>query len=221
VNRLWDRRRRPERGWDPVSAEYAAAYADEVYRTTGPALVDQTEALYGDLAGHTVLDLAAGPGQSALEFARRGAKVTWYDASRNYRTIAKRRAADEGLALDFQIGHLDEFEGRYDVIFCSLAWYYCRDDTAFARRLISSLEPGGLLYCRINNGDYLREAVRSLPASRRYLVLGQFELYARTGIKLGHPQCDTGRVAKALADAGATDLRLHSERGTTLISARP
>jgi hypothetical protein len=52
-------------------------------------------------------------------------------------------------------------------------------------------------------------------------VLGQFELYARTGIKLGHPQCDTGRIAKALADAGATDLRLHSERGTTLISARP
>ena len=64
----------PARGWDPITAEYAATYRNIASVDMG--VVDSFERAVGGLRGRKVADVGSGPGHYALEFARRGAIVT-------------------------------------------------------------------------------------------------------------------------------------------------
>ena len=82
---------------DPRLYELAFSYRDV------RAEVDVIEAWYQRRRRRRparVLELAAGPSAHAIEFARRGAKVTTLDASPRMCAYARRRAAEEGVALD-------------------------------------------------------------------------------------------------------------------------
>jgi SAM-dependent methyltransferase len=78
---------------EPMAYEVAFSYRDV------PAEVDALLAWHG---GHptTVLELAAGPGDHALEFARRGFRVTTLDLSAAMCGRVAERAAAAGLTLD-------------------------------------------------------------------------------------------------------------------------
>ena len=70
-------------------------------------LADQERVLaafLGDVSGRRVLDMATGTGRAALALARRGARVTGVDASAEMLSVARTRAADAGLAIDFAEG---------------------------------------------------------------------------------------------------------------------
>jgi len=82
---------------DPALYELAFSYRDV------GAEVDVLEAWYERRHGsrpRRVLELAAGPAAHAIEFARRGCKVTALDASPTMCAYARRRAADEHVAVD-------------------------------------------------------------------------------------------------------------------------
>jgi SAM-dependent methyltransferase len=57
-----------------------------------------------DVAGRSVLDVGTGTGRGALALARRGARVTGVDASTQMLDIARQRAGEEKLSIDFQVG---------------------------------------------------------------------------------------------------------------------
>jgi ubiquinone/menaquinone biosynthesis C-methylase UbiE len=57
-----------------------------------------------DVAGRTVLDVGTGTGRGALALARRGARVTGLDASSQMLDIARQRAGEEQLDIDFREG---------------------------------------------------------------------------------------------------------------------
>ncbi len=112
-----------------------SAYADESMasgfdgkRFGGPIgnilLQDQERVLaefLGDLSGKRVLDVATGTGRAALALARRGAIVTGVDASREMLSVARARAADARLAIDFAEGdaHALVFADRsFDAVVC-------------------------------------------------------------------------------------------------------
>jgi len=48
-----------------------------------------------------VLELACGPGRHALEFARRGYRVTGVDRTARYLETAREKAGEEGLDVEW------------------------------------------------------------------------------------------------------------------------
>jgi 2-polyprenyl-3-methyl-5-hydroxy-6-metoxy-1,4-benzoquinol methylase len=112
-----------------------SAYADPVMASSfdakrfgGPIgtilLQDQERVLaefLGDVSGRRILDLATGTGRAALALAKRGAIVTGVDASREMLSVARSRASDAGLSIDFAEGdaHALAFADRaFDAVVC-------------------------------------------------------------------------------------------------------
>jgi SAM-dependent methyltransferase len=155
--------------------------------------VSRLDSLSGGLAGKHVLDFGGGPGQYSVLFAKSGARVTWHDVSRQYEKIARKRAEDCGVSLDFSLGYLEEARkfGRncFDLVFCRVCWYYGRSDRAFGRLLYSLVKPGGIGYIECNT------PVFSNPRGIRRL---QHWLNAYFWWKIGHPMPPHGRIAKLI-----------------------
>ncbi|MGB9919846.1 MAG: class I SAM-dependent methyltransferase [Moorellales bacterium] len=69
----------------------------------------------------TVLDAGAGPGRFSLPLARRGLEVTHLDLAPAMVARARRRAAREGLQLEFVVGSITALpwaERRFDLVLC-------------------------------------------------------------------------------------------------------
>ncbi|MDR3670278.1 MAG: class I SAM-dependent methyltransferase [Holophaga sp.] len=184
-------------GFDPVSAGGARRYADYEWDHFSPGLVDELELRVGGLAGKRVLDLGGGPGQYAIEFARRGARVTWHDISRNYLAVARDRAAAQGAELEFNLGYLEEaaryLDQPFDFIFNRICWYYCVNDAAFARLVHGLMRPGGQAY--IDN--FIHQAPGRFKP--------RYWLNAMAGVKIGHPVPPPGRLEKLFRSFGDLD----------------
>ena len=109
-------------------ADPAMATGFDAKRFGGPIgqmlLEDQERVLahfLGDVSNRRVLDVATGTGRAALALAKRGAIVTGIDASREMLTVARTRAADAGLSIEFAEGdaHALAFPDReFDAVVC-------------------------------------------------------------------------------------------------------
>jgi 2-polyprenyl-3-methyl-5-hydroxy-6-metoxy-1,4-benzoquinol methylase len=110
-------------GSDPLFTKHKnhysySAYADaamasgfDAKRFGGPIgnilLQDQERVLaefLGEVSGRRVLDMATGTGRAALALAKRGAVVTGVDASREMLSVARTRATEAGLSIEFAEG---------------------------------------------------------------------------------------------------------------------
>jgi SAM-dependent methyltransferase len=146
---------------------------DSFWETFGPVLfteerikgaVAEVDALLAlmDLApGAHVLDLPCGVGRHALEFARRGFRVTAVDRTTRYLDAAKKRAAQEGLAIEFTQSDMrvferpNSFDGAIN-LFTSFGYFEDEsDDLMVARNLASSLKPGARLVVDMNGKEVL------------------------------------------------------------------
>ena len=109
-------------------ADPAMASSFDARRFGGPIgqilLVDQERVLsefLGEVSGLRILDMATGTGRAALALARRGAVVTGVDASRDMLQVARARAAEAGLSIEFAEGdaHALTFPDRaFDAVVC-------------------------------------------------------------------------------------------------------
>ncbi len=114
---------------DPSSRHYSySAYADPVMaqtfdqrRFSGPIgeLIAKSQArvlanMVGRIKDRQMLDVGTGTGRAALILAAGGAKVTAVDASEEMLAIARQRAAEQMLTVNFQRGdaHALEFADR-------------------------------------------------------------------------------------------------------------
>ena len=138
---------RVENGWDPIPHQYAEQYSKSAWSEERTAVLERMRSLIGDFNGKKILDLGGGAGQYSVLLAKLGATVTWHDVSREYERIARRRAEEAGVPLEFSLGYL-EAAGKlgsecFDAVFCRLCWYYCRSDRRFAQMIFSLVRPGG------------------------------------------------------------------------------
>ena len=135
------------------------------YRDVG-AEVDVIEAWYRSRRGvrpARVLELAAGPAAHAIEFGRRGAKVTAVDTSTAMRAYAEHRAKEQGVALETVDADMVRFRiprRRFDLAMVMLdSASHILDLDAMVSHLRSvgaHLVPGGLYLMEMSHpADFL------------------------------------------------------------------
>ena len=155
INRLHSWFYRPEKGWDPVPQAHVIQYGSHEWSAgVQEALLDELEKRIGGFAGKEVLDLGGGPGHYTIAFAKRGARVTWYDVSKNYRDFVKEKAREAGVNVEFVLGYMDDgarvLNRQFDLVFNRICWSYCIDDSSFAAVVYSLIRPGGWAYIDTN-----------------------------------------------------------------------
>jgi SAM-dependent methyltransferase len=147
--------------------------SDSFWETAGPVLFTQGRwenapaevaamvALLGLTPGADVLDLCCGVGRHALEFARRGFRVTGVDRTAAYLDEARRRAEEEELAVEFVQQDMRSFvrPKAFDVVInCFTSFGYFEredDDRSVAASASESLRPGGMLLIEMMGKEIL------------------------------------------------------------------
>jgi 2-polyprenyl-6-hydroxyphenyl methylase / 3-demethylubiquinone-9 3-methyltransferase len=106
-----------------------------------------TEELGLDPDGLRVLDVGCGGGLLAEEFARLGCGVTGVDPSRESVEVARRHAAAEGLAIEYETGTGEQlpFEAAsFDAAYCCDVLEHVDSVPATIEEIGRVLRPGGL-----------------------------------------------------------------------------
>jgi SAM-dependent methyltransferase len=108
-----------------------------------------------------ILDIPCGPGRHALEFARRGYRVTAVDLMPFYVEEGRRWAGKEGLEVEFLTDDMYSFvrPDAFDVIWNYYSSFgYCSDpadDQKVMDNFFRSLAPGGAFLMEAANYDHV------------------------------------------------------------------
>jgi ubiquinone/menaquinone biosynthesis C-methylase UbiE len=98
--------------------------------------------------GMRVLDVACGTGAVAIRAARAGADVVGVDISADQLAKARRAAAEEGLAVQFDAGDAQELpyaDAEFDAVASSFGAVFAADHERTAAELARVCRPGGRL----------------------------------------------------------------------------
>ena len=96
--------------------------------------------------GEHILDLATGTGWTSRSVARRGAKVTGVDIAGDLIAAAKKRAAVEGLAIDYRVGDAESLpfaDGTFEAVISTCGVMFASRPEAAAAELARVCGKGG------------------------------------------------------------------------------
>lgn len=116
--------------------------ANKTVWTVGPELVRRA----GIVEGEKVLDVACGTGNATIPAARVGATVTGLDITPELLEIARRRAADEGLEIEFVEGDAEALpfdDASFDVVVSTFGVMFAPRHEVAAAELARVTRPGG------------------------------------------------------------------------------
>ena len=161
--------------YDAFASDYHWLYSDRVL--SGDPFVESYGTLLRSLPPQArILDCACGIGIHSLALARHGYDVRGADASAGMVAEARRRAALEGLEVEFaKCSWADlpkKFTERFDLVFCyGNAIGHCRtpeETVASLCGMRAVLKPGGVLALDSRNWEKVRrERVRFYPMPMR------------------------------------------------------
>jgi SAM-dependent methyltransferase len=124
----------------------------------------------GQQPGERWLDVGCGAGAVSMRAARAGADVTGVDLSEVMVETARRRAADEGLGIAYEVGDAENLpvpDASFDVVSSSVGLIFAPDHEAVARELARVVRPGGRL--GISAWKPESRVVRGQQLAARYL----------------------------------------------------
>ncbi len=98
------------------------------------------------LEGLKLLDIGCGGGLLSEPCARMGAKVTGIDAGEKNVKIAQLHAEEQGLAIDYRHGTVEEMSGKFDIILNMEVIEHVADVEAFVQASAARLKKGGLMF---------------------------------------------------------------------------
>lgn len=127
---------------------YARWRASTLGRITERVETDVVFSLAGAVGGARALDVGTGDGTYAIEAARRGALATGVDVQAEMLAAARARAAERGLAIDFELGPAEALpfdDGRFGVVLAVTMLCFVEDPRAAVREMARVLAPGGRL----------------------------------------------------------------------------
>jgi SAM-dependent methyltransferase len=122
--------------------------------------------------GMEVLDLACGHGRIANELAALGARVTGLDATPRFLDLARRDAAERGVAVDYVEGDMRRlpWHDRFDAVvswFTSFGYFDDGDNRTVLAAAFSALKPGGSLLVETMNKDRLLQTFQPFLVDER------------------------------------------------------
>ncbi len=135
------------------SDEFWLAFApfmfDEDRLAGTPGEIDKILALLNIDDEASILDMGCGPGRHSLELARRGYTVTGIDRTLPYLEVARQKAAEAGLDIEFHHGDMRKYErpNHFDValsLFTSFGYFEAAGENRQAlSNIYHSLRTGG------------------------------------------------------------------------------
>jgi 2-polyprenyl-3-methyl-5-hydroxy-6-metoxy-1,4-benzoquinol methylase len=138
--------------YETLFANFGRTYDQEAFTQGTVGEVDFVERELGGDRGKRILDIACGTGRHAVELARRGYRVTGFDLSEGQLRRAREKAAEAGVAVEFQRRDATEphFVHEFDaaIMFCEGAFPLMETDAknhAILRHACAALRPGGKL----------------------------------------------------------------------------
>lgn len=140
--------------FEPLASHMGEAYLRYSFTKGTVQEVDELENVLEMDRSCSILDVGCGPGRHALEFARRGHRVTGVDISATFIDIARRAAQKEDLEVTFErhdARHLPaELRGQFDIVVCLCQGGFGLmiepdEDRQIFCQMVECLRPGGKL----------------------------------------------------------------------------
>jgi SAM-dependent methyltransferase len=128
-----------------ASVAWSAAPFERVEHTIR-TMHDHLLARLAPEAGERWLDLGCGAGAIAMRAAQAGANVTGLDLAPALIDAAKRRTAEQGLAVEYHVGDCESTpfpDASFDVVSSSVGFIFAPDHSAASRELARVTRPGG------------------------------------------------------------------------------
>ncbi len=142
--------------------DYLFAYGDDLTEERTEAEVASLVRLLELDRPMKILDLACGFGRHANRLAVLGHHVTGIDYMEGFLKIARDKAAEMGVKVDYrqgdmrQIGFQDEFDRTY-LMFTSFGYFEDEENEQVIRKMARALKPGGILMVDTLNRDAVLE----------------------------------------------------------------
>jgi SAM-dependent methyltransferase len=149
--------------------DYMAVYRDDLTDERSDGEVDawgELLELDASSTGMRILDLACGFGRHANRLAALGHSVVGVDLMPGFLEIARERAAEMGVEVDYrqgdmrQLGFVEEFD-RVLLLFTSFGYFDDEGNERVMENMARALKPGGLLGFDIPNRDAVAKDVPS------------------------------------------------------------
>lgn len=134
---------------------------DSWYATPKGAFIDKVESdaafsLFKPEPGLRVLDAGCGTGNYSIKLTNLGCKVTGIDLSSAMLEIAREKAAQLNLDIDFHcmdMTRLSFADNSFDAVFSMTAWEFIADSQQGFAELMRVVKPGGQLLIGMINSD--------------------------------------------------------------------
>lgn len=134
---------------------------DSWYESKMGAFVDMVEtelafSLFPHEKGMKVLDVGCGTGNQSIKLARKGVYVTGIDVSTKMLEIAKQKARDEGLSIDFRLMDAEqlEFEDEtFDGAISITAFEFLPEPEKVLKEMLRVVKKGGSVVVGTINRD--------------------------------------------------------------------
>ena len=137
---------------DADAVEGYAAWAQTYDLEVNPLIAAEeprVQRIFKEVPMSTAIDIGAGTGRHAIVLAKRGVAVTAVDQSPEMLSVARQKAAREGLEIDFRTGSLDDRlpseDEHFDFLVCALALSHVPDIDHAVRECARVVKEGGSL----------------------------------------------------------------------------
>ncbi len=213
-----------ERGWDDFWAEvFRVKHRRSIpgIQEYDSMIVDFCTEVLGLKEGDTLLDIACGAGDHSLLFAKKGVNVSAFDISESLIRVAKDRAAEQGLEINFFTGDMREvkfsqqFKGAV-ILSHSFGFFDHEENQQVLRLAFDSLVDDGRLLLDLMNPYNLPKFQKTWTRLEGgYLLSEPHVIDAPAAILRGRPatfiDIEGNRIILANEDAIANnDIRLYT-----------
>ena len=135
---------------DINTAEGYARWAETYDLVLNPLIAvegPRAQAILDKVPMRTAIDVGAGTGRHAIALARRGVAVTAVDPSAEMLAVAREKATQAGLEIDFRIGSLDDRlpadDDQFDFLICALTLSHLPNIEHAVRECAQVVRTGG------------------------------------------------------------------------------
>lgn len=171
--------------------------------------------------GAELLDIACGAGDHCIEFARRELKVTGFDISKRLIEVAKERAKEDGVEVNFLIGDMRkmDFSNRFQgavLLSHSFGFFNHEENRMVLERAHNALAKGGKMLLDLMNPYQLPRFQKTwVSLEGGYLLSEPHVLDASAGVLKGRPamfiDVEQGHIVLMNQDAlSNNDIRMYT-----------